>query len=102
MTIPTKKQQQAFESFWLIVWRKKGKLDAERKFIQALKRESAEYITEAAKAYADSVRGRDKQYLPHPATWLHQGRYYDELEEDGPNGFDPLKALKELDDNVSH
>ncbi len=78
MTKPTNLQH--FHKFWLICWRKVGKLEAERKFIIALKREEAEVIIKAAEAYAESVRGKDKNYLPHPATWLHQGRYYDELE----------------------
>lgn len=94
---------KSFEQFWEVCWRRKGKLEAERKFIKALKNETAEFIIEAAKAYADSVRGKDKKFLPHPATWLHQGRYYDELDE--PE-FDPLTYLKqkreENEDNRIH
>lgn len=98
MTKPTNLQH--FHKFWSVVWRKVGKLEAERKFIIALKRESAEFIIEAAQAYTESVKHKkDRQFLPHPATWLHKGRYYDELEEQ----FDPMKLLDELDgDNVSH
>lgn len=79
MTKPTNLQH--FHKFWSVVWRKVGKLEAERKFIQALKREPAEFIIAAAEAYTKKVKGSNPQFLPHPATWLHAGRYYDEEEE---------------------
>jgi hypothetical protein len=93
---------EQFKKFWSVVWRKVGKLEAERKFKQALKREPAEVIIKAAEVYAESVKDRnDRSWLPHPATWLHKGRYYDELEDD--QTFDPLKALNEMDNtDVTH
>ena len=37
-------------------------------------------INEAIIIYAESVKLKDKKYIPHPATWLNQGRWEDEIE----------------------
>jgi len=100
MTKPTNLQH--FHKFWSVVWLKVGKLDAERKFYIALKREPAEFIIEAAKAYTEKIKGKkERRYTIHPATWLHKGRFYDEDSEE--EEFNALKLLDELDgDNASH
>ncbi len=88
---------KSFEQFWKVCWRRKGKLEAERKFIKALKIENADFIIEAAETYANSVKGMNKKYLPHPATWLHQGRYYDDLDEEVPTISDYFDRLENED-----
>lgn len=43
--------------------------------------------------YARSVNGKDKQFLPHPATWFHGERWTD-LDAETDTGFQ--QALKEV------
>jgi len=31
-------------------------------------------------AYAESVKGKDPQFIPMPSTWFHQQRYNDPIE----------------------
>ena len=38
-------------------------------------------ILDAIKPFAVSVAKKEKKFIPHPATWLNQGRWDDELEE---------------------
>ena len=37
----------------------------------------------ACRKFATAMKGRDPQFVPHPATWLNQGRWDDEI-TDGP------------------
>ena len=67
-----------FDRFWQVYPKKTGKIEAERKFIAALKHASAEHIIEGAERFARSVRNTEKQFIAHPGTWLHHGRWADE------------------------
>lgn len=79
-----------FEDFWKKCPRKVGKGAARRKFEIALRKISFKKLLSAMIDYARSVRGKTKSFIPHPATWLHQERWDDELEE--PE-FDPIEYL---------
>src|SRR5690606_589115 len=70
-----------FDAFWDAYPRKTGKKDARRKWETAIKREgatSAQLLT-AAQRFAALCRANrtETRFIPHPATWLHQGRYED-------------------------
>lgn len=66
-----------FEDFWSAYPRKVGKLAALREW-QKLN-PSAETVQEIGKALAwQCETWDDPQYIPHPRTWLHQGRWMDE------------------------
>ena len=67
-----------FEKFWAACPRKIGKFDARKKYDAARKVATATDILTGMHRYADSVKGKDKQYICHPATWLCQGRWLDE------------------------
>ena len=84
-SVPTPK---AFDQFWLAYPRKVGKDGAKRKFVIAWRRildadPAAEPLSlmlgglERAKA---AWLETDSQFIPHPATWLHNGRWQDEPE----------------------
>ncbi len=50
-------------------------------------------LIDGVSRYAESVRGKDKQYIKHPAAWLNTGRWGDEVEPqkpkyDGPVGWE--------------
>lgn len=73
-----KSLEAAFAEFWAAYPRRTGKLDAERKFTLAVRRVPPDEIVAAAVRYATSIDGTDPRFIPHPATWLHQGRWDDE------------------------
>jgi hypothetical protein len=80
-----------FDRFWPVYPRRTGKQAARKAFLNAVSGKgphqaptSAQVIIDAAVAYADAVGGRDLKFVPHPATWLNQGRWDDDLPEDGP------------------
>ena len=76
-----------FEAFWSAYPRRIAKKEANKAFMKAM-REGAEidHILTAVEAYKKWLSCTDK-WRPepaHPATWLNQGRYDDELEDMKP------------------
>lgn len=67
-----------FEEFWRVCPRKVGKSHARKAYIAARKKVSAAELLTAMKRHALEVRGRDPNYIPHPATWLNGERWADE------------------------
>ena len=94
-SVPTK----AFDEFWLAYPRKVGKADARRKFdlaVGTLRRrgepEPLAYILGSLEKIKRSAKWRDEpEFIPHPSTWLHQGRFDDEPGIEVVNGlkYDP-------------
>jgi hypothetical protein len=70
-----------FEKFWSSYPKKVGRGAAERAWKKAVQLATAEEITRIAKVYP---WGDDKQFIPHPATWLNQQRWQDQLGDDTP------------------
>ena len=82
-----------FELWWKIYPRKVGKVAARKAWFKALPSVKAyaqvvdeavaEAMQEAVAAYvADpETKKLEPQYIPHPATWLNEGRYIDILEK---------------------
>ena len=70
-----------FDAFWAAYPRRVGKIKAweEWQRIKAVRPPIAEVIAaiEAQKKTAQ-WREKDGQYIPHPTTWLHQGRWSDD------------------------
>ena len=69
------------KEFWNCYPRKIGKTNAEKAFIKASHSVGVDVILDAIKPFAVSVAKKEKKFIPHPATWLNQGRWDDELEE---------------------
>ena len=67
-----------FEEFWRICPRKVGRGKAEEKYKIARRNADKETIETAMKLHAKEMKGKDTEFIPHPATWLHQKRYLDE------------------------
>jgi hypothetical protein len=68
---------ESFEAFWRAYPRKVGKLAAQREW-QKL-RPDAELVATIMASLAWQVeQWDDPQFIPHPRTWLHAGRYFDE------------------------
>ena len=68
-----------FDAFWTIYPNKKGKKKAREAFKTACKEASAENITAAISSQTDHLMQNGPEFCPHPTTWLHQGRWEDEI-----------------------
>ena len=71
--------KEKFDKFWSLYPRKVARIVAERRWKKLSKKE----IDEILKIYPEHLlrwRYKDIQYVPHPATWLNQRRWEDELE----------------------
>jgi hypothetical protein len=79
-----------FETFWRAYPRRVGKLKAQREW-QRLRPPLAEVLSalEWQRAQWD-----DPKYVPHPSSWLHQGRWMDEPVERIAVSATAAKVLK--------
>lgn len=80
------------ETFWPLAVKKVSKDAALKAYEKARARAPSEEILPAWKAMNarwGEVKGtEDWQFVPHPATWLNQGRWQDETEPEKP-AYDP-------------
>jgi len=76
--------EKDFEVFWAVYPRKIGKKAARLKYEIARRSASDEEVLDAARRYADSIVGKEPQYVAHPTTWLNQGRWQDEESSNEP------------------
>lgn len=73
------KTDAGFDEFWSNYPRKVGKDDARKAYMRALKRASADEVLAGTVRLAnDPNLPTDRQFIPHPATWLNGGRWDDE------------------------
>lgn len=71
----------AFERFWSVYPRKIGKQSAKRAF-ERVKAPLETLVTAVERQKcSDQWTQNNGQFIPHPATWLNQGRWDDELPE---------------------
>lgn len=84
---PPLKGDDGFEKFWKEYPRKVGKDAAKRAFEKAIKKADIETLVTAVQRQKCGTQWtRDNgQYIPHPATWLNQGRWQDEVDNGGSN-----------------
>ncbi len=76
------KENISFEIFWNAYPKKQAKTAAEKVF-RRLKIDDALLMTilSALELQKKSKQWQDKQFIPHPATWLNQRRWEDETDE---------------------
>lgn len=74
----------AFDEFYGIYPRHVGKDAARKAFLRALLRADARVIIDGAKRWADHcvATRKEQRFIAHPGTWLNQGRWQDDLEEE--------------------
>ena len=72
-----------FKEFYAVYPRKVGKLDAEKAWNQMTAHYDKNAILEGAKKFARLCisEGKEKQFIPYPASWLRAGRWMDEEHE---------------------
>ena len=103
-----KNRSNGFDRFWEIYPKKKGK-GAALKAWKKIKTPMT-MLPIILKAVEDQKKTEDwkknhGQYIPHPATWLNQGRWEDEVEKQDsykPNYKTPLDGLTEKDRFIPH
>jgi hypothetical protein len=82
-TTTTKTSPVRFEDFWKLYPRKIGKEAAAKAWKAAAKKADPSEIVTALRTQLPSLqmqRRTDGDYRPHPATWLNQGRWADEVD----------------------
>lgn len=72
------KYPAAFEEFWNVYPRRVGKDAALKAWRNATRRAGPDVLAGAVRYRDDPHRPTDKNYIPHPATWLNAGRWSDE------------------------
>jgi hypothetical protein len=70
-----------FDRFWERYPRKVGKAAARRAFERALKHVTFDAMMAALERHRRLRQWTQREYIPHPATWLNQHRWADELDE---------------------
>lgn len=92
--------EKRFEEFWSLYPRKVGKLKAFQSFKRINpKKELFDQMMDALRENiaSNAQWKRDNgQYIPHPTTWLNQGRWFDEISTDAPGAGEDFftRALK--------
>lgn len=87
-----------FSEFWKLYPRKVAKANAEKAFKKKCKSES-DYtaIMRGLQNYIKACKGKDSQYIAHPATWINGERWNDE-ESSGKSGNAFLNMLSEMEE----
>lgn len=67
-----------FEQFWKRYPRKVGKIAARKAWDKATQDTSPQTILEGVRRLADDPNKPELEFLPHPSTWLNEGRWEDE------------------------
>jgi len=80
-----------FDLFWLAYPLKKGKEDARKAFVKALKKTKVETILAAVAEQQGwpEWKKEDGKFIPHPATWLNRGGWADEAAPGPDKRFAP-------------
>jgi hypothetical protein len=86
----------AFEEFWAIYPRKVGKIDAQKAYEKAILLTTIDKIRVAAQSLAARSKTMEPQYIPHPATWLNQGRWDDQPVAIASKTFMPKQFPEEV------
>ena len=69
-----------FDEFWSAYPRKVGTGAARKAYAKALGRVRHDDIMFGLSQQLPAMQDKEKQYIPHAATWLNQERYYDDPE----------------------
>lgn len=77
-SIPQASLEDLFSEFWQAYPRKVEKLAAKNAFAKAIKLVDPQIIIDGAHRYANDPNLPEKQFIPHPGTWLNAGRWEDE------------------------
>lgn len=77
---PSSADADGFDEWWNHYPRKVGKAAARRKYEIARRKASADDLLAGLVAQLPRMQASDPKFIPHPETWLHQGRWEDEVD----------------------
>jgi hypothetical protein len=77
---PTSKTESA-ETIYTEYPRRESKPAAIKAILKALKTNSPDFLLERTQAYAAAIGWKDRQFIPHPATWFNNERFNDNPQE---------------------
>lgn len=66
-----------FDAFWQVYPRKVDRHDAERAWLRAVRLALPEVLTAACERFAAAMEGKEREFIPHAATWLNKRRWLD-------------------------
>ncbi len=75
---PGPRERDRFDDFWSVYPRRVGKDAARRAFAKAARSAGADVVVEGARRFAADPNLPEKQFIPHPSTWLARGSWEDE------------------------
>lgn len=73
-----------FQMFWSLYPRKRGKKAAYKAWKNATDRPPLQQILAVLAQAKTSKQWQSEEYIPHPSTWINQGRWDDEWEPTSP------------------
>jgi len=90
-----KKDLEDFDKFWIVYPRKAGKGGARKAFAKALSKTTADILISAVEKqkYQEQWTKDDGTYIPHPATWLNQECWEDEV----GGGYSQKESDRDID-----
>lgn len=71
-----------FEQFWSVYPKKVAKAEARKAFAKKVRHEDMTKLLATIDKYKRTKQWSDKQYIPHPTTFLNQERWNDEVVSD--------------------
>lgn len=82
LNTPNKIIIKEFEKWWKLYPRKIGKAYAQRKYQKIIKDGMNDnLLLQALERQLPNMKKNKIEYIPHPTTWLNQGRWDDEIEK---------------------
>lgn len=71
-----------FDEFWALYPRRTGKPEARKRWAKITRKTDPQVILDGLAARVDwwSRARTEREFIPHPTTWLNQGRWEDEIE----------------------
>lgn len=94
-------QTLPFDAFWSAYPRKIAKGHARKAFDKACKIADPIAILTAVQKFADATQGTDKQFIPHPTTWLNGERWEDDIEDVAPSNRTNTDFLDDIINDMS-
>lgn len=97
--VPESTYPADFSEWWSTYPRKVGKAAAAKAYRKARKRHTAGELLAAIESHRDAWRANytDEQFIPHPSTWLNEGRY----DDPPPKITGPARRPTKADDNMT-
>lgn len=86
---------ETIDAIYQLYPRRVAKGAAREAIRKALKKTTAGVLQEAVMAYAVAMKGRDRKFIPHPATWFNQERWDDDREDWIASGTGDTKVSRE-------